>query len=34
MISEVCQLEVVEANLPDLGSYATPVEPELGGKGK
>jgi hypothetical protein len=33
LISEAGQLELVEANLPSLGSYATPVVPELGGKG-
>ena len=32
MISEACQLELVEANVPDLGYRATPVVPELGGK--
>jgi hypothetical protein len=32
--SKDVQLELVESNLPDLGSCATPVEPELGGKGK
>jgi hypothetical protein len=32
LIREVGQLELVEANLPDLGSCATPVVPELGGK--
>jgi hypothetical protein len=32
-ISEVGQLELVEVNLPDLGSCATPVVPELRGKG-
>jgi hypothetical protein len=31
-ITEAGQLEQVEANLHDLGSYATPVVPELGGK--
>jgi hypothetical protein len=31
-ISEVGQLELVEVNLPNLGSCATPVVPELGGK--
>jgi hypothetical protein len=34
LISKVVQLELVESNLPDLGSCATPVVPELGGKGK
>jgi hypothetical protein len=33
LISEVGQLELVEANLPNLGYRATPVVPELGGKG-
>jgi hypothetical protein len=33
MSSEAGQLELVEANLLDLGSCATPVVPELGGKG-
>jgi hypothetical protein len=33
MISEAGQLELVEANLPDLGSCAAPVVSELGGKG-
>jgi hypothetical protein len=32
LICEVGQLELVEANLPDLGYRATPVVPELGGK--
>jgi hypothetical protein len=31
-ISEAGQLELVEANLHDLGYRATPVVPELGGK--
>jgi hypothetical protein len=31
LISEACQLELVEANVPDLGYRATPVELELGG---
>jgi hypothetical protein len=34
LISKAAQLELVEANLPDLGSYATPVVPELGRKGR
>jgi hypothetical protein len=34
LICKAVQLELVEANLPDLGSCATPVVPELGGKGK
>jgi hypothetical protein len=34
LISEDGQLELVEANLLDLGSCATPVVPELGGKGR
>jgi hypothetical protein len=34
MISKAVQLELVEANLPDLGSRATPVVPELWGKGR
>jgi hypothetical protein len=33
-MSKVVQLELVETNLPDLGSCATPVVPELRGKGK
>jgi hypothetical protein len=33
MISKAVQLELVEADLPDLGSGATPVVPELGGNG-
>jgi hypothetical protein len=32
LISEAIQLEMVEANVPDLGYRATPVVPELGGK--
>jgi hypothetical protein len=32
LISEAGQLELVEANMPDLGYPATPVVPELGGK--
>jgi hypothetical protein len=32
LISEVGQLELVEANLPDLGYRATPFVPELVGK--
>jgi hypothetical protein len=32
LISEAGQLEMVEANLPDLGYRATPIVPELGGK--
>jgi hypothetical protein len=32
LISEVGQLELVEANVLDLGYRATPVVPELGGK--
>jgi hypothetical protein len=34
MIIKVVQLELVESNLRDLGSCATPVVPELGGKGR
>jgi hypothetical protein len=34
LISKAAQLELVEANLHDLGSCATPVVPELGGKGR
>jgi hypothetical protein len=34
LIGKAVQLELVEADLPDLGSYATPVVPELGGKGR
>jgi hypothetical protein len=34
LISEANQLELVEANMPDLGSCATPVVPELGGEGR
>jgi hypothetical protein len=34
LISEAGQLELVEANVPDLGSCANPVVPELGGKGR
>jgi hypothetical protein len=34
LISKAAQLELVEANLPDLGSCATPVVPDLGGKGR
>jgi hypothetical protein len=33
LISEDGHLELVEANLLDLGSCATPVVPELRGKG-
>jgi hypothetical protein len=33
LISKDGQLELVEASLPDLSSCATPVVPELGGKG-
>jgi hypothetical protein len=33
LISEAGPLELVEANLPDLGFRATPVVPELRGKG-
>jgi hypothetical protein len=32
LISEVGQLELVEANVHDLGYRVTPVLPELGGK--
>jgi hypothetical protein len=32
LTSEAGQLELVEANVPDLGYRATPVVPELGGK--
>jgi hypothetical protein len=34
LISEARELELVEANLPDLRACATPVVPELGGKGR
>jgi hypothetical protein len=34
LINEAGQLELVEANLPNLGSCATPVVPELGKKGR
>jgi hypothetical protein len=34
LISEADQRELVEANVPDLGSCVTPVVPELGGKGR
>jgi hypothetical protein len=34
MMSEAGQLELVEANLLDLGSCTTPVVPEVGGKGR
>jgi hypothetical protein len=34
MIKKVVQLELVESNLLDLGSNATPVVPEPGGKGR
>jgi hypothetical protein len=34
LISKAVQLELDESNLPHLGSYATPVVPELGGKGR
>jgi hypothetical protein len=34
LISKAIQLELVESNLLDLGSYATPVVPELGGEGR
>jgi hypothetical protein len=34
LFSEAGQLELVEANVLDLGSYATPVVPELGGKAR
>jgi hypothetical protein len=33
LISKAVQLELVESNLLDLGSCATPVVPEPGGKG-
>jgi hypothetical protein len=33
LISEASQLDLVEANVPDLGYRATPVVPELVGKG-
>jgi hypothetical protein len=33
LISKAVQLELVESNLPDLGSCATPVVPEPWGKG-
>jgi hypothetical protein len=33
MISKVVELELVEADLHDLGSGATPVVPEVGGNG-
>jgi hypothetical protein len=32
LISKVVRLELVESNMPDLGSYATPVVPEPAGK--
>jgi hypothetical protein len=32
LISEVGQLELVEANLPHIGYRVSPVVPELGGK--
>jgi hypothetical protein len=32
LINEAGQLELVEANVPDLGYRVTPVAPELGGK--
>jgi hypothetical protein len=34
LIGKAVQLELVESNLPDLGSCATPVVPETWGKGK
>jgi hypothetical protein len=34
LISKAVQLELVKSDLPDLGSCAAPVVPELGGKGK
>jgi hypothetical protein len=34
LISKAGQPESVEADLPGLGSCATPVLPELGGKGR
>jgi hypothetical protein len=34
LISKDVPLELVEANLPSLGSRATPVVPELRGKGR
>jgi hypothetical protein len=34
LISKVVELELVVTNVPDLGSCATPVVPELGGKGR
>jgi hypothetical protein len=34
LISDAAQRELVEPNVHDLGSYATPVVPELGGKGR
>jgi hypothetical protein len=33
-MSKAAQLELVEANLPDLGSCETPVVPELRGEVK
>ena len=32
-MSEASELELVKADPPHLGSYATPVVPELGGEG-
>jgi hypothetical protein len=34
LISEIGKRELVEANVPDLGSCETRVVPELGGKGR
>jgi hypothetical protein len=34
IISDTGQLELMEADLPNLGSCATPVVPELRGKGR
>jgi hypothetical protein len=34
LIREAGQHDLVEADLPNLGSCATPVVPELGGKGR
>jgi hypothetical protein len=33
LINEACQLELIEANVPNLGYRATPVVLELRGKG-
>jgi hypothetical protein len=34
LITKAGQHELVETSLPDLGSCATPVVPEMGGKGR